>query len=503
MTNLTKEEKDKLIEIIARQVTTGVLSNPNEYFKGLAERAELPDQMINEIAGVWSGDSNKDARKFIDWAINKTNKGVNNTKDKYLTTLGCILGVLLEDMGPPNQNFIFKLISKYELCKSNFLDELRQKHKIYNDPSNNNENFIPIKQNPIPTPSPIDKSDSPGYEKDTKKSAKIKIRTKIRTIGTVLILISALSVFLSYYQLYPLKNKFSDLNDCKIMRDFFIETIRSFIIISWLTIDFFSNLFLKEVLEIFYYRRPSRDLKKYITWARIALLFFVILGIIFLVIYHLYYAPEIYLKTIKCNTKVYNKLCWEQIKKSFLFYMPYSFINFICIAIPVFIIGLYAEIKDLKRLESEKQKTINKIERISASTEHNNIIFKQFGNFYIKKLKRYIRLGLIFISVFSFEILISIKAAGVAAITITIVGLIFLSFVFIILYRALMNYEDIWNKIDSNSINSFYSPNIFIKELFAKNYVTLLSSIIIIIVYIIMNYMLDLIFKNCLSKLIT
>ena len=102
---------DKLVNVLTNQAANS-FTNPQEFFRDLLNRANLPQQWVNGLAGGWTGNPNIDARKLINWALAKN----GNPNDKRFTTLGSILNPLLIDVGFNDAILIVSLIIIYQLC---------------------------------------------------------------------------------------------------------------------------------------------------------------------------------------------------------------------------------------------------------------------------------------------------------------------------------------------------------------------------------------------------
>ncbi|MEO1431284.1 MAG: trypsin-like peptidase domain-containing protein [Cyanobacteria bacterium J06632_19] len=123
---ISKTDIDKLVNVITNQAANAFIS-PQEFFKDLINRANLPQKWVFGLAGVWTGDPNVDARKLINWAL--ANNG--NPNDKRFTTLGSILQALLIDVGFNDAILIVSLIIIYQLCTDKKeLEKLRITYQV-------------------------------------------------------------------------------------------------------------------------------------------------------------------------------------------------------------------------------------------------------------------------------------------------------------------------------------------------------------------------------------
>ncbi|MEM7714433.1 MAG: trypsin-like peptidase domain-containing protein [Cyanobacteria bacterium P01_A01_bin.68] len=123
---IPQSDIDKLVNVLAPLAATSNTS-PQEFFKDLLNRANLPQKWVNGLAGGWTGNPNNDARKLINWALAKN----GNPQDKRLTTLGSILQPLLIEVGFNDAILIVSLIIIYQLCTDKkLLETLRIKYQV-------------------------------------------------------------------------------------------------------------------------------------------------------------------------------------------------------------------------------------------------------------------------------------------------------------------------------------------------------------------------------------
>ncbi|MDZ7969125.1 MAG: trypsin-like peptidase domain-containing protein [Nostoc sp. DedSLP03] len=115
---MQNKDINKLANILATQAADALVA-PQMFFRDLVRRAGLPQRWNQETAGVWTGDTPRDARRLIDWALAK---GINPL-DKTYTTLGSLLNPLLEDVGFDIASYIVALIIRYQLYQSKSLLE--------------------------------------------------------------------------------------------------------------------------------------------------------------------------------------------------------------------------------------------------------------------------------------------------------------------------------------------------------------------------------------------
>jgi|688.fasta_scaffold83774_2 endonuclease G len=120
------DDQEKLVEILATLATdSGV--DPKDYFRNTVNQADLPRQWRGELAGIWKGNSNIDARNLINWCLVKE----VNPQDRRFTTLGSILMPLLQSVGFETASFIVALIIRYDLYRDkNLLETLKLRYQV-------------------------------------------------------------------------------------------------------------------------------------------------------------------------------------------------------------------------------------------------------------------------------------------------------------------------------------------------------------------------------------
>ena len=101
---------NKLVDVLARLAAASPIG-PQKFFRELINKANLPQDWVSDMAGVWTGNANYDAQQLVNWAIAKD----INPKDKRFTTIGSILNVFLTKVGFNDAKFIVSLIIIYQL----------------------------------------------------------------------------------------------------------------------------------------------------------------------------------------------------------------------------------------------------------------------------------------------------------------------------------------------------------------------------------------------------
>ncbi|MCJ8280161.1 MAG: serine protease [Rivularia sp. ALOHA_DT_140] len=109
--NIQQKDINQLVDVLARLAASSP-TGPQRFFRDLVNRANLPQDWVFDLAGVWTGNANIDALELVNWALARD----VNPKDKRFTTLGSILQVFLTKLGFNDAILIVSLIIIYQLC---------------------------------------------------------------------------------------------------------------------------------------------------------------------------------------------------------------------------------------------------------------------------------------------------------------------------------------------------------------------------------------------------
>ena len=121
---LSDDDKQYLITTLSRLATNSTTSS-KEYFKGLVNQLNLPEKWRNSIADIWTGDTNTDTSKLMNWVEQKKSYPNESEKSGY-TVLGSLIEKLLEETG---DRHLLKIITTYELITDeNALDSLKNNY---------------------------------------------------------------------------------------------------------------------------------------------------------------------------------------------------------------------------------------------------------------------------------------------------------------------------------------------------------------------------------------
>jgi endonuclease G, mitochondrial len=109
---LKPRDVKQLAEVLGKQAVVFPGGVP-AYYQDLVQRANIPESWKREIAGVWTGSADFDARRLVRFA---EAKGIN-PRDRDWTTLGSLLRTVLEDgdAGLDVNSILISFIDVYEL----------------------------------------------------------------------------------------------------------------------------------------------------------------------------------------------------------------------------------------------------------------------------------------------------------------------------------------------------------------------------------------------------
>lgn len=130
--NLSQDDVDRLVEIIATQAANAPGIGPQGYFRDLVSRTNLKQNFKLALAGVWTGNPVVDARTLVNWALSKQ---INPVDPRY-TSLGSFLKEILEDSDLTDQRWIVSLILAYGLYPDPALTkQLRAEYNVPEKPA--------------------------------------------------------------------------------------------------------------------------------------------------------------------------------------------------------------------------------------------------------------------------------------------------------------------------------------------------------------------------------
>ncbi len=122
--SLSDIDRQYLITTLSRLATNAPIP-ATEYFKGLVNQLNLPEKWRNSIADIWTGDTNTDTSKLMNWVEQKKSYPNESEKSGY-TVLGSLIEKLLEETG---DRHLLKIITTYELITDeNALDSLKNNY---------------------------------------------------------------------------------------------------------------------------------------------------------------------------------------------------------------------------------------------------------------------------------------------------------------------------------------------------------------------------------------
>ncbi|MEL7245887.1 MAG: trypsin-like peptidase domain-containing protein [Cyanobacteria bacterium J06573_2] len=124
--NIQQQDINQLVNVLARLAASSP-TGPQRFFRDLVNRANLPQDWVFDLAGVWTGNANIDALELVNWALARD----VNPNDKSFTTLGSILQVFLTKLGFNDAKIIVSLIIIYNLyTDKKLLEKLRISYQV-------------------------------------------------------------------------------------------------------------------------------------------------------------------------------------------------------------------------------------------------------------------------------------------------------------------------------------------------------------------------------------
>lgn len=126
--NIHPDHKDALVWILAKSAGRDLEGTPQDFFRNLVASSHLPSEWVLRIAGRWSGNTEYDSRRLIDWAIDR---GINPVDLRY-TALGSILQTFLrQNPSPEDARTIVAILVGYNLIRDEVLiDDIRTRYII-------------------------------------------------------------------------------------------------------------------------------------------------------------------------------------------------------------------------------------------------------------------------------------------------------------------------------------------------------------------------------------
>ncbi|HYT41185.1 MAG TPA: hypothetical protein VEP90_02460, partial [Methylomirabilota bacterium] len=111
---------EKLVAILTKHAANSA-DSPNDFFRDLIDRADLPYRWKWQMAGVWRRNVETNARYLINWSITK---GTNpDNSQPQFTILGSLLEILLKEVGNEDARIIAGLMIVYKHCLDQQLQE--------------------------------------------------------------------------------------------------------------------------------------------------------------------------------------------------------------------------------------------------------------------------------------------------------------------------------------------------------------------------------------------
>lgn len=124
--SIRQDDINTLVNMIAK-IAAQTPPSPQHFLRNLVNQADLPDQWVSELSGIWSGNAPQDARTLVKWALARD---VNPNNRKY-TTLGSILSPLLQEVGFEDAATLVAMIWIYRLYRdAEQIDNLAIRYQV-------------------------------------------------------------------------------------------------------------------------------------------------------------------------------------------------------------------------------------------------------------------------------------------------------------------------------------------------------------------------------------
>ena len=121
--SLSIDDEKTVVALLANQASGS--NDAKVYFKNKVSQLHLPPQQANQLAAVWTGNTNVDAQKLLDWI---KGKGADlQSQIPGFSVLGKVLELLAKDSGATSARDMLVLIKRYGLIRDKVaLDRLEQ-----------------------------------------------------------------------------------------------------------------------------------------------------------------------------------------------------------------------------------------------------------------------------------------------------------------------------------------------------------------------------------------
>lgn len=121
---LSGDDKQYLIMTLSSLAASATIS-ATEYFKNLINQLSLPEKWRNSIADIWTGNTNADTSKLVNWIEQKKSYPNESEKPDY-TVLGSLIEKLLEETADRR---LLDIIITYQLITDEVvLNDLKSKY---------------------------------------------------------------------------------------------------------------------------------------------------------------------------------------------------------------------------------------------------------------------------------------------------------------------------------------------------------------------------------------
>jgi V8-like Glu-specific endopeptidase len=125
---MTKADVDQLVKLLFDEALADT-DGTRDFFQNLLRKTQLPRSWRGQLAHVGEKSPDADARRLVEWAINR---GGNHAEEGF-QTLGSILRALLEDLGTEKWHYVVALVVGRQLLDRKALESWTLRYQIPRD----------------------------------------------------------------------------------------------------------------------------------------------------------------------------------------------------------------------------------------------------------------------------------------------------------------------------------------------------------------------------------
>ncbi len=104
--------KDDIVEFLARRASLGLFGTEQEFFRNLVASAHLPEYVVRNVSGGFSGHPDFDARRLLDLAIGLK---INPQEPQYTVLGSLVVALLKQDPSPDDARMLVAVLVGYQL----------------------------------------------------------------------------------------------------------------------------------------------------------------------------------------------------------------------------------------------------------------------------------------------------------------------------------------------------------------------------------------------------